>query len=450
MFTGWNLSYAVANQSSNTWNTNYVTSKAFQTLLTFDAKTATPANTIFTQSFSNSLWNTEGVYLLFTQDNTNKIYMQSCFVNGTKACTLLNNPGVFTQALVSVANTIVQSVNGNTYLITAFAYANNQTVDYFISKQNPNSFLVYKSSIKLSGPVSAIMFTGSVLSTVIPAPSNQVYFTYFIIDSNQNVDIIPVSIVDSLAAANWPPGEAAWTPINIHASNQDPNRVVVECSNGLFTIGIGYQQVSVFYLNYIGLTSSIAPGQNPVWSRAVTLFANHLVVVELSSTGQSLITEYALFNLYNPVLTKTYQFPANNASLVFPLVSTYNQNSRLLYLLGNITTSTSTLASGYYIYVYRVGAPDISSLYLAPWLNLNSLAGNYFLSVSTLVGDSYDELIFISTANNQSISWIIPQEPNIVVTSLYNPTNNVQYQSYSANLVAYSSSYVPTEVKSND
>jgi len=374
--------------------------------------------------------------------------MQSCFVNGTKACTLLNNPGTFNQTLVSVANTIVQSVNGNSYLITAFAYANNQTVDYFISRQNPNSFLVYKSSIKFSGPVNAIMFTGSVLSTAIPS-TNQVYFNYFIIDSNQNLDIIPVSTVDSTTAANWNPGSAAWTPINIHASNQDPNRVVVECTNGLFTIGIGYQEVSVFFLNYISLTSNVVPGPNPVWSRAVTLFANHMVIVELSNTGESLITEYALFNLYNPVLTKNYQFPSNNASLVFPLVSTYNQNSRLLYLLGNITTSTSTRASGYYIYVYRVGAPDISSLYLAPWLNLNSLTGNFFLTVSTLSGDNFDELVFISTANNQSISWIVPQEPNIVVTSLYNPTNNVQYQSYTANLVANSSNYAPAETNNN-
>lgn len=71
MFTGWNLTYGVSNQGSNTWNTNYVTSQAFQTSLVFDPNTASPANTVFTQSFSNSLWNTEGVYLLFTQDSTN-------------------------------------------------------------------------------------------------------------------------------------------------------------------------------------------------------------------------------------------------------------------------------------------------------------------------------------------------------------------------------------------
>lgn len=84
-----------------------------------------------------------------------------------------------------------------------------------------------------------------------------------------------------------------------------------------------------------------------------------------------------------------------------------------------------------YLFVYSIGAPAASAIYAAPPLaNFAPTAGSFLVSCSSSSFKFTDFVVLVGTSNSQVYAYTVPQNPQIVVTSLYNSPNNQPVQTF--------------------
>jgi hypothetical protein len=422
-FAGWNLTYSI---NSSQWNTNFTSNGPIQNQgLTIP----NVSNPIFFETYSNSYLSQSGTFWVYIQGSNNVLYAQSCPVQGS-VCSVVNSSSL-TGQVSGIANSERILPNGQKYVLTAVAF--QSTVGFYYSAlpiSNSSAVFQMVGNLTLPGNVTDVEFVGTTLAAAIGNTDLELVIVG--LTNSLDIDFSQVYSISNSTVNNWvaPSLNATWAPVNIHSSNIYPNRIVVECLNGIYVLGFNYQLLTAFFLNYIPTQSTIGAGQ--VWNRAVTVFGNYITLLEANSTNFAQISEYALFNVL--AATQTKQFLVPNG-IAYPLVTSYSQDSRLLYFVGNTNASQYSQ----YLFAYSVGSTAVNSIYVAPSIPLGQTATNLMVSASSSSFSYSDSVVLISGSTGQIVSWSIPQSPQITVQSQYNSPNNQPYQQFGVSLVANSS-----------
>lgn len=296
LFSGWNLSYSVASASNDTWNTSFTQNAISSAPVTLSG---VQSSIIFTESFENEVLSANNTSWLFVQTSNFTLSIQQCTTgSNSSTCSLLNSTSTLTAPISGISNSIQILPNGQQVIVTAVAY--NQTIGLFYSSLQNSMYFQNLGQLISGSNVTDVEFAGTALTAAFSSTAVDIYILE--ISNSYIMHITQIPSIDNTTIANWPaPVGAQWNPINIHTSNVYPNRLVVECTQGLWVIGYNYQQLTPFYLAYISTLSTVGAGQP--WTRLVSVFSNYISFIESNSTAFSQITEYALFNPLAPVQT---------------------------------------------------------------------------------------------------------------------------------------------------